>query len=170
MYSQDTKTQNQDYSDFGLLGHFDVPQHGDGQQSLGGVSKVVERLFNECVTYVEPVRNNRENADGVGRVDNILAASAATLRNSVIPLLGDGHTLENIPEKDAHSVETNDDETNLEDGAIDFLGRQSKEEYTDAELEEHHGQNISNRGERLPLNRHVSQIWSGFFLCFGTVP
>lgn len=75
--SQDTQAENENDGDFGLLRHLDVPQHRDGEQSL--LLLVTNVVQSSRATYVEPVRNNGEDTDGIGGVDNVLATGAATL-------------------------------------------------------------------------------------------
>ena len=74
-----------------------------------------------------------------------------TTGNSKVPLFLDGTALEHVPEEDDCAPDGDDGQTDPDDPCVHRFDRQSQEEDTNAQLDEHHVEDISRGRQSLPL-------------------
>lgn len=102
-------------------------------------------------TYEKPVRQNAHDAKSVCSLHNLIRRDAVSLFYPVIPLLGNRIALEDIPEKGYHAPEDDDDETDAQDPDVNLLSSKAQKEEPNAELDEHHVEDVAGSSESLPL-------------------
>lgn len=104
-------------------------------------------------TYKEPIRQNTHDTEGVGCLYNLIRSHAVASGYPIVPLLGNRVALENVPKEADHAPQHNNDETDAQNPNIYLLRGKAQEEEADAELDEHHVEDVAGSSKSLPLNK-----------------
>ena len=93
-------------------------------------------------THEKPIRKHTHDTEGIRSLHDLVGGHTVTGRYPVVPLLFHGATLKYVPEESDKAPEDNDDETDSQYPDVYLLGRQSEQEETNAELDQHHVENV----------------------------
>ena len=72
-------------------------------------------------THIKPIRQNIQCRHGIRCRDNRSGGDATARSKSIVPLLLDGVTLEDVPKEYDKTPYCDDDDTDAEDPGVDFL-------------------------------------------------
>ena len=102
-------------------------------------------------THIKPITQDSHDAQCICSGNNLIRRHTLAVIERVVPLPRDGLALEEIPEEEHDTPDSHDHEASPEDVAVNLLDGEAEEEDADAELDEHHVDDVRCCCEGLPL-------------------